>query len=285
MGIKLKRSAVASKAPAVADLELGELAVNTWDGKLYLKKSDGTEAIVEVGPVRSVAGRTGAVALAIADVASLQAALDGKQAAGSYAAASHTHAISGVTGLQAALDAKANLTAILGQQTIFVPAGAMTPRATNGAGSSILETATNRVMHRSLDFDTTTQEFAQFAIQMPKGWDKGTLVCQFVWSHPSTATNFGVVWQIQAAAFADDDALDGLAFSTAVTATDTGGTVNDVYISPETAAMTVSGSPGNEEYVVFQVARAPANASDTLAVDVRLLGVKVHYTTSAAKDD
>jgi hypothetical protein len=101
MGIKLKRSAVASKAPVVADLELGELAVNTFDGKLFLKKNDGADAIVEVGPVRSVAGRVGAVALGIADVASLQAALDGK------AASSHGHAISDVTNLQAALDARA----------------------------------------------------------------------------------------------------------------------------------------------------------------------------------
>lgn len=101
MGIRMKRSAVASKAPVIADLELGELAVNTFDGKLYLKKNDGTDAIVEVGPVRSVAGRIGAVTLAIADVASLQAALDGK------AASSHGHAISDVTNLQASLDAKA----------------------------------------------------------------------------------------------------------------------------------------------------------------------------------
>jgi hypothetical protein len=101
MGIKFKRSAVASKAPVVADLELGELAVNTWDGKLYLKKNDGADAIVEVGPVRSVAGRTGAVTLAIGDVSSLQSALDGK------AASSHGHAIAAVTNLQAALDAKA----------------------------------------------------------------------------------------------------------------------------------------------------------------------------------
>jgi hypothetical protein len=43
---------------------------------------------------------------AIGDVTGLQTALDGKQAAGSYAAASHGHVISDVTGLQAALDAK-----------------------------------------------------------------------------------------------------------------------------------------------------------------------------------
>lgn len=44
---------------------------------------------------------------AISTVTGLQAALDGKQAAGSYAATVHGHTISDVTGLQAALDAKA----------------------------------------------------------------------------------------------------------------------------------------------------------------------------------
>lgn len=43
---------------------------------------------------------------AISDTTGLQAALDGKQASGSYAASVHTHAISDVTSLQAALDAK-----------------------------------------------------------------------------------------------------------------------------------------------------------------------------------
>lgn len=46
--IKIKRSAVAGKAPAVGDLELGELALNTYDGKLYTKKDDGTASIVEL---------------------------------------------------------------------------------------------------------------------------------------------------------------------------------------------------------------------------------------------
>lgn len=172
---------------------------------------------------------------------------------------------------------------LLGQNTIWVPAVAMYGRTTNGPGSGSVETATNRVNLKSLDFDTTTQEFAQFAVQMPKGWDLGTLVCQFVWSHPATTTNFGVVWQIQAVALADTNAAD-TAFGTAVTATDTGGVTDAIYISPETSAMTVGNTPAAEEWVVFQVARAPANASDTMAVDARLLGVKVHYTTSALTD-
>jgi hypothetical protein len=47
--IKIKRSNVPGKVPTTTDLELGELAVNTYDGKLYLKKNDGTESIVEIG--------------------------------------------------------------------------------------------------------------------------------------------------------------------------------------------------------------------------------------------
>lgn len=42
----------------------------------------------------------------IANVTGLQAALDGKQAAGSYAAASHTHTIANVSGLQGALETR-----------------------------------------------------------------------------------------------------------------------------------------------------------------------------------
>lgn len=46
--IKLKRSSVAGKVPATTDLALGELAVNTVDGKIYFKKNNGTDSIVEV---------------------------------------------------------------------------------------------------------------------------------------------------------------------------------------------------------------------------------------------
>lgn len=46
--LKVKRSSVASKAPTTTDLELGEIAVNTYDGKVYIKKDNGTASIVEV---------------------------------------------------------------------------------------------------------------------------------------------------------------------------------------------------------------------------------------------
>ena len=37
--IKLKRSSTAGAVPSAASLALGEIAINTFDGKLYAKKS------------------------------------------------------------------------------------------------------------------------------------------------------------------------------------------------------------------------------------------------------
>jgi len=47
--IKLKRSATPSNIPSTGQLELGELAINTYDGKVFIKKDDGTESVVEIG--------------------------------------------------------------------------------------------------------------------------------------------------------------------------------------------------------------------------------------------
>jgi len=47
--IKIKQSAVAARVPTTGDLVLGELALNTYDGKLYAKKDNGTASIIEIG--------------------------------------------------------------------------------------------------------------------------------------------------------------------------------------------------------------------------------------------
>jgi hypothetical protein len=43
--VKLKRSSVAEKVPTTSDLELGELAMNTNDGKVYFEKDDGSPSV------------------------------------------------------------------------------------------------------------------------------------------------------------------------------------------------------------------------------------------------
>ena len=53
--IKMKQSAVAARVPTTGDLVLGELALNTYDGKLYAKKDNGTASVVQIGASTSSA--------------------------------------------------------------------------------------------------------------------------------------------------------------------------------------------------------------------------------------
>ena len=61
---KLKRSASSGSQPSTSDLALGELALNTYDGKVYMKKNDGSESIVEIGQSGSVYTKTTVTATA-----------------------------------------------------------------------------------------------------------------------------------------------------------------------------------------------------------------------------
>ena len=51
--IKFKRSAVQNRVPTTAQLDLGELALNTYDGKLYTEINTGSAAVVEIGSILS----------------------------------------------------------------------------------------------------------------------------------------------------------------------------------------------------------------------------------------
>ena len=46
--IKLKRTGTAAKVPNISDLSLGELAINTFDGKLFFLKNDGTDSLESI---------------------------------------------------------------------------------------------------------------------------------------------------------------------------------------------------------------------------------------------
>jgi hypothetical protein len=189
------------------------------------------------------------------------------------------------TDVQAAIDevAAAGGGGGIGRQTIWIPASAMIPRTTNGPASGTLEMATNKNMVKTLDFDATTAEYAQFDIAMPKSWDCGDLFFKAFWSHAATTTNFGVVFTLEGLGMGDTDLLDA-AFVSPQSVTDTGGATNWLYISPESSTAVNSGSfPG--DLTAFRISRNPADAGDTLAVDARLHGVQIFYTAEAATDD
>lgn len=173
----------------------------------------------------------------------------------------------------------------IGQQTIWIPAGAMEPRVTTAPATlNAVEIGTSLIALRTMDFATDADDHAGFAIQMPKGWNESTVIAQFVWSHATTTVNFGVSWAIRAGAYANSDLLT-TALGTAVVTDDTGGTTDDLFISPESTAITIAGSPAAEEWVYFEVFRDVSDPNDDMAIDARLHGVKIHYTIDAGTDD
>lgn len=46
--VKLKRTAVQGKVPSTSNLELGELAINTYDGRIFFEKNDGDPSIQQI---------------------------------------------------------------------------------------------------------------------------------------------------------------------------------------------------------------------------------------------
>lgn len=256
-------------APATPAAGMVRLYAKT-DGTLYSKDDAGSET-----PLGAGAGATD-----FTDLGDVPAAYTGH--AGKAAVVTGTE--DGLEFVAVASSAAVAAVSPLGKHAVPVMAGAIAPSVSGGcAALAAVASAANQPDIVTLDFDATTVEYAQFAIPMPKSWDEGTITAQFRWSHASTTTNFGVVWGIQAVAVSDDDAI-AVAFGTAQTVADTGGTTNDLYVTAETAALTVAGTPAAGDTVFFRVYRLSTDGSDTLAIDARLHSVVLFLTTNAGTD-
>ena len=170
-----------------------------------------------------------------------------------------------------------------GQHTIFVPAGAMEAAVTTAAATSnAVEIGTSLFAARTMDFATDADDFAYFGIQMPKSWNAGTLVCQFVWSATGTTANT-VLWGIAANSIGNDGVLtEAFATPTSPAADTNSTTADDIMISAE-VSLTVGSTPTAEDFVIFEVSRDVSG--DTLAENARLHGIKIHYTTDTGNDN
>lgn len=172
----------------------------------------------------------------------------------------------------------------VGRQAIWIPAAAMAPRITNGPAAGAYETATNKSMLSTWDFDPATIEYAQFHLRMPKAWNEGTVTFAPVWSHAAASTNYKASWGLRGVAVSDGEVLD-VAMGTGQVSNDTGGVADTLYVGPESPAITIANSPAAEDLVMFEVYRKADDATnDTLAVDARLHGVTVYITTDAGND-
>jgi len=172
---------------------------------------------------------------------------------------------------------------IAGKETMWVPAAAMYGPTTNPADAALVETTATRPDLKVFDFDASTAQYTQFTVAMPKSWNLGTVTYQVFWSPSSTNTG-DCIFGLQGVACGDSDTID-VAYGTAIEVTDAGiGTVEDQQVTSESSAMTIAGTPADDQQTYFQLYRDAADGSDTFSGEARVLGIKLFYTTDSAND-
>ena len=178
----------------------------------------------------------------------------------------------------------ASLTGIAGKQTIWIPAAAITPTASNGcAARTQVETTAGRPDMDVLDFDDGTDEHAQFSVAFPKSWNLGTVTFQAFWTSTATDTD-GVAWGLQGVACSNDGTID-VAYGTAVVVTDDNvSAAEDLLVTSESSAITIAGTPADDDLCYFRVFRDVSDGNDDMTEDARLIGIKLFFTTDALND-
>ena len=62
------------------------------------------------------------------------------------------------------------------------------------------------------------------------------------------------------------------------------GAVEELLVSAESGAVTIAGTPADNDLTYFRVGRDVSDSNDDMAGDCRLHGIKIFYTTDAAND-
>jgi hypothetical protein len=165
-------------------------------------------------------------------------------------------------------------------QDFYVDAAAMAPATTDGAEANTEEyVVTPALTVDQLLFDTTTEEFAHFKVQMPSRWDLGTIKFKAFWSADAgTPASDTVAWKLAAQAVSDDDPIDpGGSIAGSATVVDTLLATDDLHVT-DAGTVTVDGTPALHDMIFFVVSRDVA--ADILASDAKLLGIAIQYTES-----
>ena len=191
---------------------------------------------------------------------------------------------SGAVDVAGALTNAAVAVNVAGKQTIYVPAAAITPTKSNGcADRTQVETTAGRPDMDVLDFDDGSDEHAQFSVAFPKSWNLGTVTFQAFWTSTATDTD-GVAWGLQGVAVSNDGTID-VAYGTAVVVTDDNiSAAEDLLVTSESSAITIAGTPADDDLCYFRVFRDVSDANDDMTEDARLIGIKLFYTTDAKND-
>lgn len=175
----------------------------------------------------------------------------------------------------------------VGKQTLWFPASSLQPTVSDGCASlTSIQTTIDQPDQHVLGFDSVADEHAQFDIAFPISWNKGTVTFKVFWTHQGGQTGGldGVAWSLQGVSLSSGDPF-ATAYGTAVVVTDDQVTADDVYVTAESTAITIAGTPVDGDLTFFRLLRDVSDAADDLDIDAQFVGLQLFYTTNAVTDD
>ena len=173
-------------------------------------------------------------------------------------------------------DKNLTLSSVIGTQDIWIPAQALKPRATNGAALTDRTQATSNYEQSTMNFDTTTQEYAQLPpIMLPRNWNNGTIKFRLVWTCSGGSSAQTIDFDLSGYAYSNDDALT-TAFSGTQNVTDIWIADNDNHTTDWSSAITIGGTPADSDLLILELTRDVT--ADNLGVDAELIGIQIELT-------
>ena len=181
-----------------------------------------------------------------------------------------------------ATPAAALSTSGIGKNETWIGARSMTARVTSGAGSATRDSGANDITQPVFDFDASSQEYVHLEWVAPKRWNKGTVAFKAYWVADAGTPAETAAFVLAGRSISHDDPVNG-AFGTAQSSSVAMTATGKLQVGAESAQITIGSTPLDGDLIVFELSRDVA--TDNLAADARLVGIKLIWTSNATSDD
>lgn len=264
--IRIKKSGVQGKVPLTTDLELGELAINYYDGKLYTKKDNGTASIVDLSGSSVTIGTSAADILSASSGEIIADDLGADKLWGWDDSAGKAIGFSLGSGLSTN-GTTLNASAVSKTCAVFSP-GDNQPPATNFA---TLDTRNSILV---LDFDDgATNEAAVFVGVIPDGADLTSgLKVRIHWMATS-ATSGNCRWGVQFEKSGTD--LDSDSFDAATEAHTAANGTSGIETITEITATAIDNLAAGDRFRLKVYRDSSDTTHDTMIGDAELIAIEV----------
>jgi len=171
----------------------------------------------------------------------------------------------------------------IGEETVYIPAGAMVGEI-GAAPGSITTLDNGTIVHKGIPFDAAAAEYVNFNLVMPKRYDGGSIYLMPIWTEIA-ASSGSVVWAAEGNKLDDGEAMCSDPGSGGGTVTDARSASYDVMMTSFFEVTPEGSVSGDNIFIEVRLGRNATSGSDTLNADAYLLGCLARWTSDEETDD